>query len=64
MQAIIDDVNASHSRVENIRKFTILDNAFTPETGELTSTLKVRRHTVIDKYAAEIEALYAENADA
>jgi long-chain acyl-CoA synthetase len=45
-----------------VKKFTILDHDLSQETGELTPTLKVKRAVVVDKFADEIEKLYAEDA--
>jgi long-chain acyl-CoA synthetase len=59
VQCIVDEVNARLSNVEAIKKFTILPQDFSQDTGELTPTLKVKRHVVNEKYAAEIEAMYA-----
>lgn len=55
---IIAKVNSSRARVENIRKFRILDRPFSIESGEVTPTLKVRRQNVIDKFGNVIEAMY------
>lgn len=44
---------------EQIKKFTLLPRAFTMEAGELTNTLKIRRPVISDRYAREIEAMYA-----
>ena len=54
----ISRANAAVSQAESIKQFDILPAAF--EIGaELTPSLKVRRHYVLEKYASEIDALYA-----
>lgn len=45
---------------EQVKRFTLLANPFTMESGELTNTLKVRRNVVCKNYAAEIEKMYEE----
>ena len=52
------DVNAQVARVEQIKRFRILDAVFAQDSGELTPTLKLKRRVVAERYAAEIEALY------
>ena len=47
------------SHAESIRKFRILPVDFTEDTGELTPTLKVKRKIVAEKFASDIDALYA-----
>ncbi|DAZ98410.1 TPA: hypothetical protein N0F65_000124 [Lagenidium giganteum] len=47
------------SRAQNIAKFHVLDKDFSIAGGELTPTLKLRRKIVLEKYAEEIEKLYA-----
>jgi long-chain acyl-CoA synthetase len=44
--------------VEQIKKFKILPEDLSQQTGELTPTLKVKRNVVNEKFAGEIEALY------
>jgi long-subunit acyl-CoA synthetase (AMP-forming) len=58
--AAVADANTHLSRVEQIKRFTILPGDWSPVTGELTPTLKLKRRVITDKYAREIEALYPE----
>jgi long-chain acyl-CoA synthetase len=43
---IIDDRQQSLGQVERIKKFTLLENEFSQETGEITATMKVKRKVV------------------
>jgi long-chain acyl-CoA synthetase len=61
VQGILDEVNAKYARVEQIKKFVILDHDLSQETGELTPTLKVKRNVVNEKYAGLFDRLYAES---
>jgi long-chain acyl-CoA synthetase len=51
-------VNNRFSRVENIRKFVILQKQLDHDDGELTATMKVRRNVIEKKFAPEIEHIY------
>ncbi len=62
VQAHLDEVNDHFARVEQIKKFTILERNFTVDDGELTPTLKVKRAKVNDHFAEAIEAMYAEDS--
>jgi long-chain acyl-CoA synthetase len=55
----VERANAQLSRVEQIKKFTILPVQWLPDSDELTPTLKLKRKPIAKKYAAEIEAMYA-----
>ena len=55
----VDAANDQVSRVEAIKRFTILPTEWTPDSEELTPTLKLKRRIIHDKYAQEIEDLYA-----
>ena len=59
IQKAVDATNAKVGRVEQIKRFTILPEDLSQATGELTPTLKVKRNVVAEKFAPEIEALYA-----
>jgi len=59
VQAQLDRVNQALSRVEQVKRFSILARPFGIETGELTPTLKIKRKIVAENFAVEIEAMYA-----
>ena len=59
IERAVAGVNERLSRVETIRRFTILPVEWTAESEELTPTLKLKRRVIREKYAGEIEALYA-----
>lgn len=58
IQAAVDEVNATLSRPEQIKKFVLLQDELTVEKEELTPTLKVRRAFVEQKYQMQLQALY------
>ena len=58
IQGEIDRVNAKFARVEQIKKFFLLDTQLTAEDEELTPTMKLKRKLVQQKYASQIEAMY------
>jgi len=65
-QAVLDEVqrgvdaaNDELARVEEIKKFTVLPTDWQPGGDELTPTMKLKRKPIAEKYAEEIEALYA-----
>ncbi len=59
MRNEIDENTKQFSRVEQIRKFTLIKAEWTQQTGELTPTQKVKRKAISEKYAREIEEMYA-----
>jgi long-chain acyl-CoA synthetase len=58
IQEEIERVNKKFARVEQIKKFFLLENQLTAEDEELTPTMKLKRKLVEAKYAAQIEAMY------
>jgi long-chain acyl-CoA synthetase len=59
----IEKYTKQYARVEQIRKFKLLDAEWTQETGELTPTQKVKRRIIESKYGKEIESLYPPDND-
>jgi long-chain acyl-CoA synthetase len=57
-QEAVDQANSLVSQAESIRKFQVLDAAFSVESGHLTPSLKLKRAAVVKDFAAEIEQLY------
>ncbi len=55
----LDEVNKELASFETIKRFKVLEGDFTIDNGLLTPTLKVKRKRVEERYAAEIEKLYA-----
>jgi long-chain acyl-CoA synthetase len=58
VQAEVDRVNARMPQVQQVRKFHLLTKELDHDDGEVTATLKVKRSSISQKYAADIEALY------
>jgi long-subunit acyl-CoA synthetase (AMP-forming) len=50
--------NTELSRVEQIKRFSVLPAFWEPGGDEITLTMKLKRRPITEKYAAEIEALY------
>jgi long-chain acyl-CoA synthetase len=58
IQTELDRVNRQFARVEQIKKFFLLDTQLSAEDEELTPTMKLKRKLIESKYAAQIEAMY------
>jgi long-chain acyl-CoA synthetase len=58
IRTAIDRVNRDISVTEKVRQFAFADEAFTIENGEMTPSLKIRRHKLKERYGARLEALY------
>ncbi|MEO3930604.1 AMP-dependent synthetase/ligase [Micromonosporaceae bacterium B7E4] len=61
IQAVLDAANRRYARVEQVKKFIILDHDLTVAGGELTATQKVRRRVVNERYADLFDRLYADD---
>ncbi|WP_238014456.1 AMP-binding protein [Dactylosporangium sp. AC04546] len=54
----VSAVNERLSRPEQIKAFRIMPSAWTPESGELTPSLKLRRRVIAEQHAAVIDEMY------
>ena len=54
----VDRANSRLSQLERVRRFLIADEPFTIDNGQMTATLKVRRHIVRDIYGDRLDELY------
>ncbi len=59
VQKAVDEANKAVSNAEAIKKFTILQEDWTEEGGQLTPSMKLKRNVVMKEYASEVDALYA-----
>ena len=58
LKAAVDRTNADLSVIEKVRRFAIADEPFTTVNGEMTPTMKIRRHQIRARYGERLEALY------
>ena len=58
IQKQIDKYNPGFSHVEQVKKFALLPQEWTVDTGELTPSLKIKRKAIDTKFANEIEGMY------
>lgn len=61
LQEEVDRANKRFARIEQIKRFRVLERDFSQETGELTPTLKVKRAIVYQRYAPIFDDLYSED---
>jgi long-chain acyl-CoA synthetase len=58
VRAAVDRVNKDLSVVEKVRQFEFADEPFTIENGEMTPSMKIRRHMIRDRYTDRIGGMY------
>lgn len=63
IQKAIDRVNKHFSRAESIRKFVVIDQELSEESGHLTPSLKIKREAVLRDFAPAIAELYGSAPD-
>lgn len=60
IRKIIDEKNKTLGHVEQVKKFTLVHDEWTPQNDMLTPTMKLKRKPLLAKYKGEIERIYAE----
>jgi len=60
IQQEVDKANKTLSPWEQVKKFVLLEEPLTIDSGELTPTMKVKRPVVLEKFEDEIESMYAD----
>ena len=58
LEAVVEEVNARFARVEQVKRFAILERDLSQEEGELTPTMKVKRNVVYERHARLFDGLY------
>jgi long-chain acyl-CoA synthetase len=61
---IVRVVNGSLANFESVKRFRVLADEWSQESGELTASMKLKRRAITSRYAAQIDALYADEATA
>jgi long-chain acyl-CoA synthetase len=59
VQAGVDAANEKLARVEQIKRFTLVEGDWLPGGDEITPTMKLKRKPIAEKYTGAIEAMYA-----
>lgn len=58
LEALVASINVRLSRAEQVKRFDVVPENWSPVTGELTPSLKLKRRVLLQQYAARISAFY------
>ncbi|MFC5287030.1 AMP-dependent synthetase/ligase [Actinokineospora guangxiensis] len=58
VQKAVDEGNSAVSTAESVRRFRVLSAEFTPETGHLTPSLKLKRRVIMKDFQSEVDSLF------
>lgn len=58
VRAAVDRVNADLSVIEKVRQFEFADEPFAIENGEMTPSMKIKRHVIRERYGARVDGMY------
>jgi long-chain acyl-CoA synthetase len=59
---IVREVNAGLANFETLKRFHVVAEEWSQETGELTPSMKLKRRVITERYAALIASLYEDEA--
>jgi long-chain acyl-CoA synthetase len=61
---IVHEANADLANFESLKRFRLVPEEWTQETGELTPSMKLKRRVITERYAGLVSAIYADEATA
>jgi len=59
-EGIVEGINQNLARFEKLKRVLVVADEFTPDSGIMTPTLKLRRRVVDERYRRQIDDLYAQ----
>jgi long-chain acyl-CoA synthetase len=59
-ESIVENINQNLARFEKLKRVLLVADEFSPDSGILTPTLKLRRRVVEDRYRHQIDDIYAQ----
>ena len=61
---IVRIVNGTLANFESVKRFRVVADEWSQDSGEMTASMKLKRRVITERYAALIDALYADEATA
>jgi long-chain acyl-CoA synthetase len=59
-EGVVEGINQNLARFEKLKRVLVVADEFTPDSGIMTPTLKLRRRVVDERYRRQIDDLYAQ----
>ena len=63
-EGLVKEVNAGLANFETIKRFRLVAEEWSQDTGELTPSMKLKRRVITERYSAVVAELYADEATA
>jgi long-chain acyl-CoA synthetase len=58
-EGLVDELNRDLARYEKLKRVLVIAEEFSAENGTLTTSMKLRRHAVVERYSKQIDEMYA-----